>query len=799
MTKLADILFFTAWRRLATRLALTMLLCGAGLWVAQAASSTVAMATDTAASLGEETALAAPTVPGELVLAVPPHLDRVALDALARRYGARVESWVPRLGLALLSTSAGREPQAARALEAEPLVRFATAHRLLARVADIPLDEYWGSQWGMARVSSPAAWDVAWADPSVVVAVLDTGVHLQQWDLATQIWLNPGESAVDPLTGARTCAADIATNGVDDDENGYVDDCYGYDFAASDNYPADEHGHGTFVSGIAAASTNNLDPALARYVGVAGMARQTRIMALRVLDASGRGSAFNIAEAIDYATASGAQIINLSLTFAPTTSPDLPDVQMLRVAVEAAQAANVLVVAASGNEGYSGGVSFPARFDGVLAVGASRRDDSRASFSNYGTRLDLVAPGVEIFSTLWRPGDEAFGYYGGLASTSAGTSFAAPHVAGTAALVRSLRPDLSQADVYELVRRTADDVGDPGWDIYTGWGRLNAQRAVSEAIIGLRLGLVAEPASVIVGQQARLQLSITAPAGDPAGWGARVALSSSEPAGRAAAGPNDALVPVMLTVDSAGQAETFFTAGMITGTAYVTATLGSISVSLPITITPEPPNEPAAVTVEALPVQISVGDEVALARATAQDREGNPVADGTVVTFTTDLGALRAAGDLEAITGTLFVTGTLSGVAEAALVSRQVAGTAEVRATINAEVTQAVFVRIIPGPAARLTLGAAPDRARAGSRVALSAQVADQYGNDVADGTPVNFVVDAGQLDEAIILTQDGLALIWLTLPDQAGSVQVEASAGDAADLFTVVVLRTIFLPLALQ
>ncbi len=310
-------MFPVIWRRLAVGLALTTILCAAGWLVLRVASVDAAAASFPPV---EEEATDAATAPGELVLAVPPHYDRVALEALAQRNGARVERWVPRLGLALLSVPVGGEQQAAWALEDEPAVRFATENRLSARVADIPLDEYWNNQWGMVQVQAPAAWDVTWADPAVVIAVIDTGVRWLHWDLKDQLWINPGESELDPDTGKLTCD----WNGVDDDDNGYVDDCLGYDFVLGDDSdPTDEHGHGTFVAGIAGAATNNLDPYSPTPVGVAGMARRARLMALRAMNASGRGTAFDIAQAIDYATAAGAQVINLSLTLDSDAPPTM--------------------------------------------------------------------------------------------------------------------------------------------------------------------------------------------------------------------------------------------------------------------------------------------------------------------------------------------------------------------------------------------------------------------------------------------------------------------------------------------
>lgn len=1062
--------FPVIWRRLAVGFALATTLCAAGLLALRTAPIVAAAPPPPF----EFTTTDVTVVSGELILAVPSHFDRAALDALVQRSGGRVEHWVPRLGLARLLVPVGGEQQAARALEVEAAVRFVTENRLLAHVADIPLDEYWGNQWDMVQVQAPTAWDITWSDPTMVIAVIDTGVRLLHWDLKDQLWINPGESALDPDTGKLTCATPLASNMVDDDDNGYVDDCLGYDFVLGDANPTDEHGHGTFVAGIAGAATNNPDPYLGTPEGVAGMGRQARLMALRAMNASGRGTAFDIARAIDYATAAGAQVINLSLTFAPTTPPDDPDIEIMRIAVEAAQAADVLLVAASGNENYNG-IDFPARFPGVLAVGASKRDDSRAGFSNYGARLDLVAPGVEIFSTL-RNGNNSYGYYGGSASNSSGTSFASPHVAGVAALVRGLRPDLSQSAIYELVRHSADDAGEPGFDNDTGWGRLNAARAVSEAVMGLDLGLVSEPATVAVGGQTALRLAITAPEGVAAGLGARVAFSAT----------GGVISPTVVMADSAGQALTWFVADAITGTVHISATLAGITATLPITITSgqpagltltaapgviasgggqaivtaavqdeggsavtngapvtftttlgsvapvttttvggqaitvltsgvlsgtavvqaevggytatvpisilgagepytltlvaEPseirlddapaiitatvtdalgvlvpdgvavtfsndlgdlswtqaltaggravtqlnpgtmagtahitaqagaaigrvdvsilpglaammtlaadpvelgaglnqitrldatardrygnpvsdgtvlsftttlgelvsssastaggaagvellggqvagtatitvtapgggwantqvrirPARPAALALETIPDQIVVGGEVAIIRATVTDPFGNLVADGSIVTFTTKLGALRAISDTQAITGTLFSTGTINGVAEAALVSGQVAGTDEVRAVIGADVTQARSLRILAGPAAQLTLEAYPDQVRKGGRVELSAWVVDRYSNNVADGTVVIFIADDGQLDRFAVPTLSGAALTWLTAPDRVGSFRVTAfsSPVSAYTSVTVVDATSIFLPMIVR
>ena len=632
--------------RLAMSLALTFAVLGGG-WVSLHATAAPPppLPDDLAAAIRA-------TTPGQLVVGVAPNTDEDDLRLMLAGSGATLDAWLPNLGLARVLTPVGDELAVAETLNAEPAVDFIAPNRKLAHIADVPLDPYWPQQWGMAKVSGPAAWNLAWGDPSIPIAIVDTGILQDHWDLHSQTWYNPGESAIDPATGGRTCDTAIAHNGIDDDHNGYIDDCRGWDFVSNDADPQDEHGHGTIVAGIAAAATNNPAPlAPGSYEGVAGMGRQASLMALRVLDSGGVGYAFNIAAAIDYATVNGARVINLSLTFPPATS-NSPDIEMLRRAIAAAQAANVLVVGASGNESYNG-VDYPAKLPGVLAVGASTRQDTRAYFSNYGARLDLVAPGEGIFSTLRAPGLHSYGYY---ASTGSGTSFAAPHVAGTAALVCGLRPDLSQDAVYELIRRTADDVDAPGFDIFTGWGRLNANRAVSEAILGLHLALVAEPATVAAGGQTVVRLEIVAPSGAAAGMGARIALTTD-------LGVTE---PMTVTADERGWAAAFFTAGSLSGVAHITATLGSVTSTLPVTITS---GLPVQLELTAMPHFIPAGGQ-AVITAKVSDEAGNPVSDGVKVSFATTLGEVAPA-----------TAATRGGSASTILTAGAESGTAAVQAS----------------------------------------------------------------------------------------------------------------------
>ncbi|OPY66776.1 MAG: Thermophilic serine proteinase precursor [Syntrophorhabdaceae bacterium PtaU1.Bin034] len=264
-----------------------------------------------------------------------------------------------------------------------------------------PNDEYYGQLWGLnntgqkinnpeypyagtagADMKMPAAWDLQKGSNSVVVAVLDTGVDYRQTpgrghpDLQANIWKNPGETS--------------CTNGIDDDGNGYIDDCYGWDFVLDTNDPADCGGHGTHVAGTIGAVGNN-------GIGITGVNWNVRIMPLRGLGL-GDGNDADMIEAIDYARRNGARIINASWGGPVDSGP-------LKSAIEAFTAAGGLFVAAAGNDGVDidSAPQYPGawQIDGMITVAASDQDDGLASFSNYGlTSVHVAAPGVSIYSTV---------------------------------------------------------------------------------------------------------------------------------------------------------------------------------------------------------------------------------------------------------------------------------------------------------------------------------------------------------------------------------------------------------------
>ncbi|TLM95941.1 MAG: hypothetical protein FDZ75_05310, partial [Actinobacteria bacterium] len=227
-----------------------------------------------------------------------------------------------------------------------------------------------------------------------------------------------------------------------------VDVANGYDFANGDADATDDNGHGTMVAGIASASKDN------RAWG-AGVAPSATILPVKVADALGQGTDASLAQGIVWAVDRGADIINLSLSGS--------DGALLRAAVAYALAHDVVVVAAAGN--YSlGEVSYPAAYSGVIAVGATGRDDKLAQFSNWGPKVDLVAPGTSIMSTS----------YDGTVGWADGTSESSPFVAGAAALLKAVEPSATPLEISAQLQTTAEDLGAAGWDGRYGSGLVKA-------------------------------------------------------------------------------------------------------------------------------------------------------------------------------------------------------------------------------------------------------------------------------------------------------------------------------------
>jgi len=403
---------------------------------------------------------------------------------------------------------------AAKEYEQNPYIEYAQPNYIY-EAALVPNDPFysshgtWGQNyddmWGLKIIQAENAWNEFASEgdigAGVVVAVADTGVNYNHQDLATNIWTNLGE---------------VPGNGLDDDGNGFIDDVHGWDFAPDDfdprddyypppdNNPMDYNGHGTHVAGTIAAVTNN-------NIGVSGVSWHSSIMPVKGLDYTGSGTSATLAIAIYYAVANGADVINNS--WGP--SGRWPSDPTSESAINFAHAHGVVVVFAAGNNNDNVMFYSPANSENVITVSSFDHTDHKSDFSNWGDRIDVAAPGGDsgLYDSTGRivnpaasnilslraagtdmfrgtpgytpgdffyptPGNNASQYYRCL-----GTSMAAPHVSGLAALILSLHPELSNEDVRKVLRLSADDVGVTGWDIDSGYGRINAYKAVALKLV----------------------------------------------------------------------------------------------------------------------------------------------------------------------------------------------------------------------------------------------------------------------------------------------------------------------------
>jgi len=365
--------------------------------------------------------------------------------AQLERSGASVLGEIPQLGLLVVRVKTGTMlAEAAAELEEISGVEWVEPNYTL-QLDFVPDDPHYDTveprqtpylKW----IDAAGAWDLTRGRPEIVIAVLDTGVDMTHEDLAGAIWTNPGE---------------IPGNGIDDEGNGFIDDDHGWDFAGQDNTPDDDYGHGTHVAGIAAARIDN-------GIGIAGLAGAATIMPVDVFGYA-IGTYEDLIRAIVYATDNGAHVINMSLG---ASSYSLGE----EMAVNYAFSRGVVVVAAAGNTGDEM-LHYPAAHANAIAVASTTSLDVLSSFSTRGAWVDIAAPGSSIYSTV----------YGNSYRTMSGTSMAAPHVAGLAALILSRNSRLNPTQVEDIIERTADDLGATGRDILYGAGRINAGRAVAAA------------------------------------------------------------------------------------------------------------------------------------------------------------------------------------------------------------------------------------------------------------------------------------------------------------------------------
>ncbi|HEX9206484.1 MAG TPA: CARDB domain-containing protein, partial [Candidatus Deferrimicrobiaceae bacterium] len=395
----------------------------------------------------------------ELLVRFSPLLGKGAKEDAIRRRGFRKIREFPSLDLFHVKTRPNQTVEEARdEFLAEPGVLYAEPNHVLT-IGLVPDDPRFPEQWGFrntgqsggmpsADIDAPSAWDLWTGSDNAVVAVNDTGIDYRHGDLAGNLWINSAELYGRP--------------GVDDDGNGYVDDIHGIDTLNRDADPMDDNQHGTHVAGVIGAIGNN-------GTGVAGVNWTVRLMACKFLGADGSGSVADAIECLEYVRQMRSRGVNVVAT---NNSYGMGDhSQALYDAIDAQR--EILFVAAAGNssQDVDRTPSYPASYflPNILSVGATGPDDALAYFSNYGVQTVLVAaPGVDVLSTL--PG----GSYGALS----GTSMAAPHLTGLAALVGSYRPGPGWAGVRNRILAGGEDLPSLAGTSVTG-RRANAFLALS--------------------------------------------------------------------------------------------------------------------------------------------------------------------------------------------------------------------------------------------------------------------------------------------------------------------------------
>ncbi len=372
--------------------------------------------------LASATAGAAPSpqkfVADELLVQFKAGVSRTDSDKALKTAGAKEAEEIAPIRVKRIKIPAEARAKVKAILAKNPRIAF-VEENYLAEPALVPNDTSYASQWHLPKIAAPAGWDITTGSSTVDVAILDTGVDPDHPDLAGK--LLPG-----------------------------------YNFYTYTTDTHDVYGHGTKVAGSAAAITNN-------GIGVAGVAWKNPIMPLVITDTTGYATYTRMANAIIYAADHGVRIINIS--FGGTSSSTT-----LQSAVDYAWNKGAVIFASAGNYNTSTPY-YPAACNNVVSVAATDANDAKASFSNYGTTIDIAAPGVSILAT-------ADG--GGYASVS-GTSFSSPIAAGLGALILSVNPTLSNAQVVDIITKNADDIGTPGFDQYFGYGRINVLKSLTAA------------------------------------------------------------------------------------------------------------------------------------------------------------------------------------------------------------------------------------------------------------------------------------------------------------------------------
>jgi len=462
--------------------------------------------------------------PGRIVVRFKAGAQTTAVRVQNAAFGAQELASHPRSGLTELQLPAAADTAAVlAAYRRSPLVE-AAGYSYVARALETPNDTNYSYQWDLQDTAggmwAQSAWDVATnRGQGVVVAVIDTGVAYEDYT---------GPGPINPSTVYRK-APDLAAKT-------FVAPT---DIANRDGHANDDNGHGTHVAGTIAEDTNN-------NYGLAGVAYNATIMPIKVLQFDGTGADADLVDALYYAVDNGAKVINMSLGFTGTGTPDgsgtpCTEIVGLNAALDYAYSRGVVIAAAAGNDG-SNVVTCPAAYPTVIAVGSTRFDGTRPSYSNTGSALDVAAPGGD--PNVDQNGD---GYSDGVVSETycydyftllilqsydafcdvfmSGTSMATPHVAGLAALLLGEAPSLTPDQVRAYIESTGRDRGAPGWDPAYGWGEVDAYAAV----LALKGATATPTATATSTAPATPTATGTPPADTPTSTGTATATNTSVP------------------------------------------------------------------------------------------------------------------------------------------------------------------------------------------------------------------------------------------------------------------------------
>lgn len=442
---------------------------------------------------------------GEVLVKFKQGVLQDRISAVNSDAGVKVIKVIPKIGLHRLKSSKGRTTkELLEFYRKDPSVEYAEPNYIVTIEAN-PNDANYPLLWGLnntgqtggtadADIDAPEAWDYLYGSwGNVVVAVIDTGVDYNHPDLANNMWVNTGE---------------IPGDGIDNDNNGYIDDYRGWDFCNKDNNPFDDNNHGTHVAGtIAAVGYNN--------IGVIGVNYKAKIMPLKFIDSSGSGYSSDAIEAILYAAKMGAKVMSCSWG---GIGYSIAEMDAINIAY--ANGNGALFVAAAGNSYSDNDLApfYPASYDvpNVVSVAATDKNDAVAWFSCYGfTSVDLAAPGVDIYSTKPNSGYQYL----------SGTSMATPHVSGAAALIMAAYPYLTVDEVKNLILNSTDPKASLQDKAVTG-GRLNVYRALNVADRQLKV-YVSSPGPTFVYRGEAVLVKATVSSGPSFIPGANAAVSFS--------------------------------------------------------------------------------------------------------------------------------------------------------------------------------------------------------------------------------------------------------------------------------